>query len=1101
MTTLGRYEQIGSILARLETVRRRHWTVQLLRAGAGMAAVVLGGLVALGLAAGYWPDQPPAALRWGLLIAAVAGWAAAAAYFLLLPVRRRLNPTQTARLVETFFGGLHNSLINAVQLSEDRMQCSPPLVQGVIGETARRTADLPLASAVPLRSLRRWSIAAAIAAIALLTFALGQGPRLRRGLAAVFDPRGYVRHLGTVQLVSLVPADTTRFAGEPLTVVARIENPRRLRYKAYLQIAGADQPRPMLGSPDRRRYSCQFGKLTESFQYAVRIGDSRFPADKPFYTVTVLRRAEIEGLDLAYVYPSYTGRPPRKVVNAAGPIEAPVGTQVQVTLRLGSDVPSAVLETRGGDRLPMRPDAKFYTATLQITDDDAYRIVLADKAGRRLQQVPELGGAPPTAEAADGYFPIRAVPDSPPRVAFVEPNRDVAVAPGGRLSTKLRVSDDYGIENVRMFLGREGETARQLPDAAALRAAAGATSAEPEYVVELPDIHQLGETLVYYATVTDNCRLPFRGPQTTESPRFKIFVQDAAKVAAERAKRYEQLRARLLAILKMQETQRVNTEIAAQRPTTPADVRSAGKAIAQGQQAIRSEMLDVVEQFAFEQEMIAVQHALALLAQNEAAMAVTQARVLATLGEMSARPGACAALAETQEKIIQSLQTLLAILPSMANPEAVKRTARGEDLPPEVREKLTALQTALEGFIDEQRKVIRASERLVKRPVDSFTAEDEQLLKELQLAEDKWEKFLNETFTDFAKLAQQDFSNPAMLKELISVKTDVTMAKDALKKKAVEIATALEDNGIENAESLTANIEKWLPDEPDRIKWDMEDPAAQSNIEQPALPNELEDLVGDLLEEEEDLFEEMEDITAKYAMSGDKGIGWDAMDGPISNMNAQGVTGNQLPNPSEISGRSGEGRQGKSLGEFVEDKAVGKGGRRTPTRLTPDPFQAGQINDTSQDPPGGATGGGKLGGAGSEGLEGPLPPELQNQLKRLAGKQAQLLNRAERMQGGFKVTDYSNYQFLQATTLMRSVRRDLESYRYVNALRRKQATLSALKRTRLLLSGEIDVTADTTANLPKYVRDDIADAMKGKLPAEFREALQRYFERLAEGGN
>jgi len=42
------------------------------------------------------------------------------------------------------------------------------------------------------------------------------------------------------------------------------------------------------------------------------------------------------------------------------------------------------------------------------------------------------------------------------------------------------------------------------------------------------------------------------------------------------------------------------------------------------------------------------------------------------------------------------------------------------------------------------------------------------------------------------------------------------------------------------------------------------------------------------------------------------------------------VTGNRLPNKSEIGGRSGEGRQGKSSGEFVGDEAVGKGGRKTP---------------------------------------------------------------------------------------------------------------------------------------------------------------------------
>ena len=53
--------------------------------------------------------------------------------------------------------------------------------------------------------------------------------------------------------------------------------------------------------------------------------------------------------------------------------------------------------------------------------------------------------------------------------------------------------------------------------------------------------------------------------------------------------------------------------------------------------------------------------------------------------------------------------------------------------------------------------------------------------------------------------------------------------------------------------------------------------------------------------------EEVEDITSGWLDSLDEGAGWTAMDGPISNMSAKGVTGNLLPNQHEIGGRSGEG--------------------------------------------------------------------------------------------------------------------------------------------------------------------------------------------------
>src|SRR5258708_6409593 len=75
--------------------------------------------------------------------------------------------------------------------------------------------------------------------------------------------------------------------------------------------------------------------------------------------------------------------------------------------------------------------------------------------------------------------------------------------------------------------------------------------------------------------------------------------------------------------------------------------------------------------------------------------------------------------------------------------------------------------------------------------------------------------------------------------------------------------------------------------------------------------------------------------------SADKGAGGLVGDGPMSNMSAKGVTGNQLPNKDEIGGRSGEGRNGKSDGQMGGDTAVGKGGNEAPTRITPAPFENG----------------------------------------------------------------------------------------------------------------------------------------------------------------
>jgi len=47
----------------------------------------------------------------------------------------------------------------------------------------------------------------------------------------------------------------------------------------------------------------------------------------------------------------------------------------------------------------------------------------------------------------------------------------------------------------------------------------------------------------------------------------------------------------------------------------------------------------------------------------------------------------------------------------------------------------------------------------------------------------------------------------------------------------------------------------------------------------------------------------------------------------------------------------------------------------------------------------------------------------------------------------------------------------------------------------------VDVVRDASTDVPKYIRENINDAMGADLPAEHREQLQQYYRRIgAEGG-
>ena len=307
---------------------------------------------------------------------------------------------------------------------------------------------------------------------------------------------------------------------------------------------------------------------------------------------------------------------------------------------------------------------------------------------------------------------------------------------------------------------------------------------------------------------------------------------------------------------------------------------------------------------------------------------------------------------------------------------------------------------------------------------------------------------MKELQTDLSKLPEQDFANAVMAKELNEIQTELKMAADALTKKSADIAVPLEQLGAEMAEEIKTNMEKWLPDTPDRERWSQEESLTDQDKEAPMaeLPGELEDLIGDLMEEEEDLFDEMEDVGSSQADSLDKGAGWDVIRRPDLEHERQGGHGQPSAQYQRNRRTSRRGRQGKSSGEFVGDEAVGKGGRKTPSRLTPDPYVNGQIKDHSKDPTGGATGGGKESGEGGEGLEGPAPgPRGEREMNRLAGKQATLRNKAEGIDlQHYQVMGYHHTDLQDTIEMMAQIERDLKAGRYQSALRQRDVMLEGL---------------------------------------------------------
>jgi len=747
------------------------------------------------------------------------------------------------------------------------------------------------------------------------------------------------------------------------------------------------------------------------------------------------------------------------------------------------------------------------------------------------------------------------MPDQAPKVDLLKPPRQARAAVGQRVPVLIRAGDDHGLGRVSLEMKViEGEPNRLLspetgpgegppaaavpgeeppavgaePASAADPSAVTVSDAAPARTVEqwsdfegatvatrscelalTPELVQPGRTVLVRAVAWDRRSVAARGldlkPQQTVGAWHAIRLTDPVAEANQELQRLESLRTAIWQILEKQIRARM-LAAAVLHSDQLAERRALSTQVRTTQVEIQKAALAIVESIGPDEsrERLDIKRVLSRLASNEMIEAVRRGDRLVELDALDAFAPEVPELVAVQDRIIDLLRKLLDVS-RQAQDDVLAELGerRAGDLPNDVRQKLEEARQRLDEFLEQQKKVIEACENLAKKPVEDFTEEEEQLLREMAASQDEWSRFMNELHTDLSKLPEQDFANPSLLKELVEIQTELKMAEDALLKKTADIAVPLEQLGAERAEEIKTNLEKWLPDTPDRERWSQEESLTDADKEAPMaeLPGELEDLVGELMEEEEDLFDEMEDVSSSAADSLDKGAGWDAADGPISNMSAKGVTGNRLPNTSEIGGRAGEGRSGKSSGEFVGEEAVGKGGRRTPSRLTPDPYMQGQIRDHSRDPTGGATGGGKESGQGAEGLEGPVPQSPgQRDLARLAGKQAALRNRAEGIELQFQVMDFHHTDLHRMIELMAQVERDLRAGRYQNALRQRRVLAEGLRNIKQYVEGEFTIRQDTTVNLPADIQKELLGSMADPSPPGWEELNRRYFERLATEG-
>lgn len=1048
--------------------------------GAWVLALVLDRIVAL-----------PGGLR--LALVALLGPGAIAAFVWRVARVARVHPSraEAARLLETRLDLAGNPLIDAVLLEADARAGRPGVERGladhVVAEAQRVSGRVDSKIAGEGRRVMEAASAlglvTTVIALALLVWPAASGAavgRFLRPLASeeVSAPGGVV--------LEVTPGAARVVAGTSLDVKARASADlvSLLPTDADLEVEaeGAATKRvPMTARAavgETRRFEARLDVGTAPSRYRVLAGTIR----SPWFRVEVLLRPEAAGVAATLVPPAYAGRPTEDVVVGPAGLVALVGTTA--TLRIATSRPcrEGSLVVAGG-------------APLALAREADGRLAATFAVGKSGPIVARLLGEDGVANAEAAITTLAAVEDALPTVRLEARAPSLVVSPGESVELPILARDDVGLKGVRLLGSLEGDP-REVELWHLYFPLPGPAAARERPVLTLdPGGFEPGRTYRFVAEAGDHG--PARPGRARSAPvlvRVRGPQDLSVAPGSPLAKAFERLRSLIEAV--RAERARVGTliDLYAEHEREGRLARRMGEALV-GHDALVPRFDEV--EAAFRGEPGGAKTADGIAAAKVGDLAVARAALAETRRATEAK----GPLGRARDADDRLLARLIALLGDLAAPAiAARPEAPPTDAPRSPADRLSRLAEDLERFVAEERRILEATKDVEKRASEDLSQGDEELLGKLAEQEAAWAKLFEEAFTDLSKVPKQDFADASLLEELNQVYMEVQKAAEALSARKVEMAVPAEQSGLELAEKLEANLERWITDTPDREKWVMEEPPQEYDVPLADLPSELEDIVGDLIDSEEEMDEDVEDVSSSWMDSLDKGAGWDATDGPISNMSARGITGNRLPNQNEIGGRSGEGRSGKSHGQMVEESAEGKGGRQTPTRKTESPFEAGSVKDSSRDPRGGATGGGKLAGEGETGLRGTPPPPVRAKLDRLKGNQGELRQQAERLQRWLRALHLPSAEVDAAIAQMKWIEDHLASGQGFDLRQAHADVKDALAIARRALVAEADTLRAKEAVLPPEVRREIFSGLREPIPPGLEEVVRAFYEALSRGG-
>jgi collagen type III alpha len=549
-------QQLGKVKQRLRAIDLGAAALLLLAITLGYAALMaVFDLIVRG--SSEWWVGNVRLIAFGLYMLAMAG----GGYLFVTRFLRRINPYYCARQLEQTLPDAKNSVINWLDLREERL---PPAIRSSLGQKAAQ--DLKEADADQVANPKpTWfmgSIVAGLFVVLVILFAVSP-QQFASLLARAFLPFRDIRMANRATITLIKPNgdvevphnQRVEFVAEITGRFPKVNHPQAPTL--WRRYGPSDPFVPMALEEDGNGQwskTLAADQIQNGFWYKITAAD----AETPVYQVSTRSLPEAKQFEVTYHYRPYRKLADEVVVFPNEVAQFPElrghrGTEVQLVVRTNQAVRDGWLEFKFDDRETKVPGERV------IDDPKAFRCKFGLQRTGQFSVMFKTTAEELNVDRSSAYR-IDVLEDGPPAIVITKPSEDVSRAANGTLTVEGQAQDDFGVKTIDLRLRVvEGESKANLAPQRyrpnkQFQFDTGAYPTKIDYldVLALDQIKTAegqpfplspGMILEYWLEATDNSDFPSAAGNVGRSLAYKIKIEtpkDQKKQEEERKQAQDQ---------------------------------------------------------------------------------------------------------------------------------------------------------------------------------------------------------------------------------------------------------------------------------------------------------------------------------------------------------------------------------------------------------------------------------------------------------------------------------------------------------------------------------------------------------------------------------